>query len=168
MSKFVIMTAYDLITRKLYSRRKFNPLEEDACKLMKKRKWTMHEEAKLDSNVREYRRVLSDWVKQRAERKIDHFTKASKPLNWPPLRVDPFMAWDPGPLRKKGRIRSTLYQLGIDFLRWERPLTRSLPLPNGRRLLATGEVVQDGARSVPKNKCPARGRRRGSRGHGSG
>ncbi len=110
--KFVIMTTYELITRKLYSRRKFNPLEEDACKLLKKRKWTTHEEAKLDSNVREYRRVLSDWVKQRTERKIDHFTKASEPLNWPPLVVDPLMAWDISPFRKKGRLRLTLRQLG--------------------------------------------------------
>ncbi len=29
--KFVIMTAYDLITRKLCSSRKFNPLEEDGA-----------------------------------------------------------------------------------------------------------------------------------------
>ncbi len=158
--KFVIMTTYELITRKLYSRRKFNPLEEDACKLLKKRKWTTHEEAKLDSNVREYRRVLSDWVKQRTERKIDHFTKASEPLNWPPLVVDPLMAWDISPFRKKGRLRLTLRQLGVDFVRWERPPTRSLPLPDGRRLLAMGEVVEDRVLDVPKNKHPARGHRR--------
>jgi len=143
--KFVIYTVYELITREFCFREEFYPDELDASKLMKKAKWTAHKDAKLDSPVTEYRRVLNDWAKQRAEmdKKVDHFTKASEPLNWPALRVDPSMVWDRGPVRLRGQLRCTLTQMGKDFLRWERPPTRSLPLPEGQRLLATGEVVQD-------------------------
>jgi hypothetical protein len=35
-----------------------------------------------------------------------------------------------------------MVHLGKDFLRWERPATASLPLAEGQRLLATGEVVE--------------------------
>ncbi|KAK4150628.1 kinase-like domain-containing protein [Chaetomidium leptoderma] len=143
--KFVIFTVYELITREFCFRREFYPHELDASKIMGKRKWVQHKDAQLDSPVEEYRRVLKEWAKRRAEtdKEVDHFTKASTPLSWPPLRVDEFMSYDRSPLRKRGRMRSTLTTLGMDFLSWVRPPTRSLPLPEGQRLLATGEVVQD-------------------------
>ena len=83
-------------------------------------------------------------VKERAkvDKKIDHFMKASEPLDWPSLRVSPDMATDQS-LQRRGILRSTLVQSGKDFLKWERPPTRALPLPDGQRLLATGEVVHD-------------------------
>ena len=141
----MIFTVYELITREFCFRQEFYPDELDASELMKKPKWTAHKDAKLDSPVTEYGRVLNDWAKQRAEmdKKVDHFTKASQPLNWPALRVDPSIAWDQTPFRRRGQFRGTLTQMGKDFLRWERPPTRSLPPPEGQRLLATGETVQD-------------------------
>jgi len=41
------------------------------------------------------------------------------------------------------QFRFILVDRGLDFLKWQRPPTRDLPLPQGRRLLATGEVVVD-------------------------
>lgn len=141
--KFVIFTVYELITREFCFRREFYPHELDESDVLSKKTWAKHREAKLDRPVAEYRRVLAEWVKRRAQtdKEVDHFTKASEPLSWPPLQMEPFMAWDQSPLRKRGRMRSTMVQLGKDFLRWERPATASLPLAEGKRLLATGEVV---------------------------
>jgi len=143
--KFVIFTLYEIITREFCFRLDFYPDELDASKIMKKPKWKKHRNAQLDSPVEEYRRVLGEWAKRRAEidKKIDHFTKASKPLNWPPLVISPDMAIDQGNFKRRGAMRSTLTRLGKDFLRWERPPTQALPLPDGQRLLETGEVVRD-------------------------
>ncbi len=138
--KFVIFTVYEIITREFVFRREFYPHELDEKSLMRKRKWEKHRKAQLDSPVEEYRRVLSEWVKRRAkvDQKIDHFTKASEPLDWPPLSVSPDMM-DQGPLRRRGMMR----EFATDYLRWERLPTRALPLPNGQRLLATGDIVHD-------------------------
>lgn len=46
-------------------------------------------------------------------------------------------------LKRKGRMREVMVMLGKDFLEWQRPPTSSMPLPQGQRLRATGEVVQD-------------------------
>jgi hypothetical protein len=88
---------------------------------------------------------LREWVKKRAktDKVVDHFTKSSQPLNWPPLCVDEFMAQDPSPFKRRGRLRCVLVELGREYLTWERPPTKALPLPDGQRLLATGEVVED-------------------------
>jgi hypothetical protein len=34
---------------------------------------------------------------------------------------------------------------GENFLKWQRPASRQLPLPQGKRLLATGEIIDDSA-----------------------
>ena len=136
---------YELITRKYCFRREFYPHELDASIIMKKPKWLKHRNVRLDSPVEDYRRVLSEWFKRRnkVDKKVDHFTKASTPLEWPPWQVSPDMAWDDSPLGRRGEMRMTLIELGKDFLKWERPPTQALPLPNGQRLLATGDVIRD-------------------------
>ncbi|KAL2130685.1 hypothetical protein VTI74DRAFT_6098 [Chaetomium olivicolor] len=116
--KFVIFTVYELITREFNFRRKFYPDELDASKVMKQKTWKQHRDSKLDSPIDEYRRLLGEWIKKRAQtdKQINHFTKASQPLNWPPLRVDdPFMASDWSPLKRKGRMREVMIELKKDF-----------------------------------------------------
>lgn len=126
---------------------------------MEQETWEQHQDSKLDSPVDEYRRVLADWVRERAQtdKQIDHFTKASQPLDWPRLRVDdPFLDQDWSPLRRKGRMREVMIKLGKDYLKWDRPPTRALPLPKGKRLLATGQVVEDGDVANISNAPPTR------------
>ncbi len=113
---------------------------------MEQKTWEQHPDSKLDSPVSEYRRLLAEWVAKRAEtdKEIDHFSKASQPLQWPPLHVDdPFLNEDWSPLKRKGRMGEVMVLLGRDYLKWQRPPSSSLPLPQGQRLLATGEVVRD-------------------------
>jgi hypothetical protein len=142
--KFVIFTTYELITREFNFRQEFYPEELDASEIMEQERWEQHPDSKLDSPVDEYRCLLTEWVKTRADNNIDHFTKASRPLEWPPLYVDdPFLNADGTPLKRKGRMREVMIALGKDFLRWQRPPTSSLPLPQGQSLLANGEVVWD-------------------------
>ena len=114
---------------------------------MQQKIWKQHPDSKLDSPVDEYRRLLTEWTQKRtrADKEIDHFTKASQPLQWPPLHVDdPFLNEDWSPVQRKGRMREVMIALEKDFLGWQRPPTSSMPLPQGQRLLATGEVVRDG------------------------
>ncbi len=111
---------------------------------MAKTRWKLHPDVKLDRDVAVYRGMLEEWVKSRAETDIDHFSKASEPLDWPALYVDESVV--PGePTRPgtRGWRREILGENGKDILGWERPLTRSLPLPEGQRLLASGRVVWD-------------------------
>lgn len=147
--KFVIFTLYELITREFEFRLNFYPHELDAAEVMKKKTWPKHPDTQLDHPVEDYRRVLGEWVKRRAEtdKRVDHFSKAAEPLEWPPLQVCEFMKWDDGPLLRRGRMRCTMVQLRKEFPRWERPPTKKLPLPSGQRLLATGEAVNDDGRS---------------------
>jgi hypothetical protein len=136
--KFVMLTMRELITREFCPRLDVQPNELDVNK-----DWVPHQDAKLDSPVEEYKRVLDEWVKRRAELGIDHFSKASEPLDWPPLVVDEFMRFDFTPPLKLGKPRVLMDTSGRKYLTWERPPTTSLPLPRGKRLLATGEVVAD-------------------------
>ncbi len=144
--KFAIFTTYELITRKFNFRQEFYPEELDTPKIMAQRTWKKHPDTQLDSPVTEYRHVLAEWAIRRAEtdKKVDHFSKTARPLSWPPLHVDdPFLDNFRGPVRKLGRMREVMLLLEKDFLRWERPPTSALPLPEGQRLLATGQVVWD-------------------------
>jgi hypothetical protein len=54
------------------------------------------------------------------------------------------MAWDERPCKRRGRMRATVVNFGMDFLNWQLPPTRALPLPNDQRLLATGDIVDKG------------------------
>ena len=141
--KFVVLTLYEIITREFCFRLEFYPEELDASEFMEKPEWEKHNDVQLDSPVEKYRRVLADWVEKRAEvdKKVDHFSKAAEPLNWPPLDLPPEMAQDESPFRRRGWYRSALLHEGISFLQWARPPTAALPLPQGKHLLATGEIA---------------------------
>ncbi|KAL2135814.1 hypothetical protein VTI74DRAFT_6743 [Chaetomium olivicolor] len=143
--KFVIFILYELIAREFSFRDEFYPHELDASEVMAKDEWVKHPDTMLNSPVEKYRRVLAEWLERRAktDKEVDHFTKAVQPLSWPPLQVDEFMTWDRGPFRNRGRLRATMVLLGREYLTWARPPTSALPLPAGKLLLVTGEVVED-------------------------
>ncbi|KAJ2893730.1 hypothetical protein MKZ38_008300 [Zalerion maritima] len=143
--KFVVFTLYEIITRELSFRREISPEELDASRVMRKRTWKKHPDVLLDKPVTKYRQVLAEWVGRRKtiDKEIDHFTKASEPLDLPPVPGFPAEDVAGRPLERAAQNRFELVNLGLDFLKWQRPPTRDLPLPKGRRLLATGEVVAD-------------------------
>ncbi|KAL2259781.1 hypothetical protein VTK26DRAFT_6406 [Humicola hyalothermophila] len=97
----------------------WDPPQMDAAAIMRKRKWVKYRRAWLDSPVDGYVRVLKEWVRARAniDKKINHFSKASAPLTWPPLKIGPSMDWvTMGSLRRVGRPRKELVEQGKDFL----------------------------------------------------
>ena len=149
--KYTILTLYEIITREVCFRLDINPRQPNSSKIMRKAmrmaKWEKHKDTRLDSPVEEYRRVLSDWVAQRAktDKDIDHFTKASRPLSWPPLFLPPVESGFGNLIRRQWvEHRSTCKLKGLSYLRWERPPTRSLPLLRGQHLLSTGEIISHG------------------------
>jgi hypothetical protein len=95
--------------------------------------------------VDEFRRVLCAWAKRRAvtDARVDHFTKASQPIDWPDFHVEPDMLDNSRGYKRPGKLRRELVELGKDFLKWERPPGSAMPPPKGKRLLSTGEVVDD-------------------------
>ncbi|KAM7208363.1 Protein kinase-like domain containing protein [Naviculisporaceae sp. PSN 640] len=145
--KFVIFTIYEIITREFSFRREFEPDELDESVQMAMSVWEKHPDVLLDSPVEDYRRTLEKWSKERAEvdKKVDHFSKASDPLDWPTMRIDtdPEMVTLRPVVRLLGALRGTLVHKKQDYVRWERPATSVMPLPDGQRLLATGEMVVD-------------------------
>ncbi|KAK4141684.1 uncharacterized protein C8A04DRAFT_30670 [Dichotomopilus funicola] len=98
--KFTIFTIHQLITREFSFRQEFYPEELDASEIMSQETWDQHPDSKLDSPVEAYRQLLSEWVERRAveDKKVDHFSKAAQPLEWPALVDDPFLDADGTPL----------------------------------------------------------------------
>lgn len=146
--KYVVLAVYDIITRKLriYEDVK-EPRRLDHNVFLRKEKWVKHRHAKLDSAAEEYHRALSAWVKRRAktDRLVDHFSKASSPLSWPPLRVDADMIDNSLGFDIPGKPRREMIEQGKEFVKWERPGAKAMPPPKGMRLLATGKIVPDDA-----------------------
>lgn len=146
--KFVIFTIYEIITREFSFRGEFEPHELDESKEMKMPVWDKHPDVLLDSPVDDFRRVLETWANKRAEmdKIVDHFSKASEPLEWPALQVEPALVSLGEYENVMGVSRASFVAKKKDYIRWERPATRSMPLPAGQHLLATGEIVEDDVR----------------------
>ncbi len=112
-------------------------LEED-------KEWEQHPDVRLDAPQAEYLSLLNEWVKQRelVDKEITHFTQASEHIGWPVAPPLPEVEYCGTLIRIRSRLRSCLVRTGERFLEWQRPPSRR-PLPKGKRLLATGEVVDD-------------------------
>ncbi|KAK4209735.1 hypothetical protein QBC37DRAFT_48112 [Rhypophila decipiens] len=149
--KFVIFTVYEIITREFNFRQTFEPHELDESMEMNMEVWDKDPDVLLDRPVEDYRRVLEKWAKERAviDKRIDHYSEASEPLSWPVLRTvaDPKLITLGEHFRVLGASRAGFAEAGKEFIRWERPATKALPLPAGQRLLATGEIVDEGGDS---------------------
>lgn len=60
--KFVMLTVQELITREFCSRLDSQPHELDVPQFLVTKDWVPHQDAKLDSPVEKYRRVLNEWI----------------------------------------------------------------------------------------------------------
>lgn len=134
--KCAVFTLYEIITRDLHLREEYYPHELDVSILLDLDTWEKHPDVRLDADPSEYRQILEEWLvkRQDVDKEIDHFSKAPRALDWPPLPD----------FESAARMRQVLILQGEgEFLKWQRPGSRMLPLPKGQRLLATGEVVDD-------------------------
>jgi hypothetical protein len=117
----------------------------DVMDLEESEEWSKHEDVRLDAPIAEYRAVLNEWLARRAtvDKEITHYTQVPDYIDWPdapPLREIDFFGMIE---RMPSILRQALVSWGEKFLRWQRPGSHQLPLPAGKRLLATGEVVDD-------------------------
>lgn len=143
--KCAVFTLYEIITRDLHLREEYYPHELDVSILLELDTWEKHSDVHLDADSSEYRRILEDWLVTRREidKEIDYFTKTPKALDWPPLPE----------FERAARMRQVLIlQGGGEYLNWQRPGSKKLPLPKGQRLLATGEVVDDNTQDEESNQ----------------
>lgn len=143
--KCAVFTLYEIITCDLHLREEYYPHELDVSILLELDTWEKHPDVHLDADPSEYRRILEDWLVTRREidKEIDYFAKAPNALDWPPLPEFEMAA----------RMRQVLVlQGGGEYLNWQRPGSKMLPLPKGQRLLATGEVVDDSDKDEKSNQ----------------
>lgn len=93
--------------------------------------------------------MLDEWTRRRDETSgdITHWKQAKSPIDWPALpEFDPVYLCGQTP-RRDSTLRSELRFRGLGYLTWQRPASCELPVltpeGGGRRLLATGEVVDE-------------------------
>ncbi|POS74460.1 hypothetical protein DHEL01_v207152 [Diaporthe helianthi] len=148
--KCVVFTLYEIITHDLHLREEYLPNELDISILLDLETWAPHPDVDFDADPAEYRRLLEDWlvVRRDIDKKITHFSKAARALEWPPLPK----------FERAARMRQELILQGSgDFLKWQRPGSKKLRLTQGQRLLATGEVVNDSPSDAQNNQKRKRG-----------
>ncbi|KAG8157460.1 hypothetical protein KVR01_012844 [Diaporthe batatas] len=151
--KFTAFTLYEIITRDTHLREENYPEELDMPMVLNTPDWEKHEDVVLDAPVEEYRRHLDEWIATRqadlGERAEEE--KAGIPggpnqppnaLDWPPLPELPYVLFVGTMLNVRAQIRRELVRNDMKFLTWQRPPSCELPLPEGKKLLATGEVVE--------------------------
>lgn len=151
--KFTAFTLYEIITRDTHFRDENYPDELDIAMVLNTSDWEKHEEVVLDAPVEEYRRHLEEWM---ATRQVDlgeraegeHaqmptcLNQAPSALDWPSLPELPEVLFVGTMTRVRAQLRRELVRHGMKFLSWQRPPSCELPLPEGKKLLATGKVME--------------------------
>ncbi|KAI3396789.1 hypothetical protein diail_11689 [Diaporthe ilicicola] len=148
--KFAAFTLYEIITRDTHLRDENHPSELDASMILDTNSsapaWEKHEDVVLDAPVAEYKRHLNEWMAQRAEadaeEQVTSRSQAPSAVDWPPLPEFPEVPFCGPMIRRATQMRQEMIQRGAGFLTWQRPPSCALPLSGGKKLLATGEVVE--------------------------
>jgi hypothetical protein len=117
-------------------------------------KWVKHPDIELDDDVAEFYFELMAWVRgrRRARHKMNHYTEAPQPLEWPRLP------------RRAERLTFLVRHrrdAGLPYVEWRRPPASEVD-PD-RRLLATGRYADEEAAAAAQTGQGDTGRR-GSRG----
>ncbi|KAK3935478.1 shaggy-related protein kinase theta [Diplogelasinospora grovesii] len=129
---YAVFALYDIITRDNFRARfdgRYYLSELDPAEVLDNMQtWEKHPRVRLDSDVAEYRRVLET-------------SPAPSPSAARHCPEIPPVDYNGNMVSRPSLLRQVLVPQGDPFLRWERPPSRHLPLRQGQRLLATGEVV---------------------------
>ncbi|KAK3292479.1 uncharacterized protein B0H64DRAFT_406756 [Chaetomium fimeti] len=155
--KLAIITVFEIITRDHRFREEDYYADELAVSTaLQMEDWEQHPDVRLEEGVTvsEYRRVLDDWVqsrKQGGNKELQGSEQAPAPgaIDWPPMPEFSPVDCSGTMLRRPGQPRRDMIKRGEPFIKWQRPPTSHLPLPAGKRLLATGEVVDDIPQATP-------------------
>jgi serine/threonine protein kinase len=165
--KLAIITVYEIITRDVsFREEEYWPDEVAASTALQMEEWEQHPNVRLEEGVTvsEYRRVLADWVNDRRQgvnKDIRDYKQALEAIDWPAMPEFSLVDCAGTMMRRPSQMRQGMIRRGEPFIKWyvstlcvsiarvlmllcrQRPPTRHLPLPAGKRLLATGEVVDD-------------------------
>lgn len=154
--KFAAFTLYEIITRDTHLRDENYPHELDAAMVLDTSQggaapaWEKHEDVVLDAPVAEYRQHLDEWMTTRRAAVTDGGKEEQVPgrrdqapgaFEWPPLPEIPEVPFCGAMLRRATQPRWWMDRRGAKFPTWQRPPSCALPLTEGKKLLATGEVV---------------------------
>ncbi|KAI5460678.1 kinase-like domain-containing protein [Mariannaea sp. PMI_226] len=141
--KNTIFTLYEIITRDAHFREENHPYEIDPSMVMDLSTWEKHLDVHLDADIAEYRQVLQEWVSTRkdVDTEITLWTQAPRCLDWPLLPQFPEVMWVGAMTSIDYQFRQEMLRIGADFLKWQRPASCELPLPEGQLLLASGQVI---------------------------
>ena len=143
--KLVTLSLYEIITRDMHFRGENEPEDLEISWITDMETWEKHPDVQLEADVSEYRHILDEWVVVRREedKKMTNWTQAPRLIDWPLLPEFPQVDWlgkmEPRPYSP----REHLVRTGRGHLHWQRPASCHLPLPKGRYLLATGQVVEE-------------------------
>jgi hypothetical protein len=148
--KFAAFTLYEIITRDTHLRDENYPHELDASMVLNvdgaAAAWEKHEDVVIDAPVEYYRQHLDEWMARRAdadaEGQVRSWSQAPRAVDWPPLPEFPKVPFCGMMISRATQMRQEMVQRGARFVAWQRPSSCALPLPSGKKLLATGEVVE--------------------------
>ncbi|KAK0666063.1 hypothetical protein QBC41DRAFT_367175 [Cercophora samala] len=145
--KLAVFAVYEIITRDISYREETDLEDLDMAQVLDQEEWEQHSDVQLEEGVpvSEYRRVLTEWVSSRkkTEGEIRFYKQAPEFIDWPGLPEFPLVEFVGSVTRRPSQMRSEMIKRGEPFIKWQRPPTAQLPLPEGQRLLATGEVVAE-------------------------
>lgn len=156
--KLAAFTLYEIITRDTHLRDENQSHELDAAMVLDTAEggaalaWEKHEDVVLDAPVAEYRRHLDEWmatrlvagpVGEKGEEALVHWDQAPGAFEWPPLPEIPETLFCGAMLRLAAQLRQSMVRRGAQIPAWQRPPNCALPLSEGKKLLATGEVVEE-------------------------
>ncbi|KAH6853577.1 hypothetical protein B0I37DRAFT_10146 [Chaetomium sp. MPI-CAGE-AT-0009] len=147
--KLAIVTIYEIITRDFsFREEEYYPDELAASTVLQMEDWEQHPDVRLEEGVTvsEYRHVLENWVKDRRQginKEVRDYKQAPEAIDWPSMPESSLVDRAGTMMVRPGEMRQGMIKRGEPFIKWQRPPTRHLPLPDGKRLLATGEVVDD-------------------------
>lgn len=142
--KLAVFTLYEIITRDMHLREENYPHELDMSMVLgpNAESWEKHPDVCLDADVAEYRGLLEEWLGKRrlVDQEVTHFSQVPDALDWSML--PDFPVGSDGEPGRSAQMRQEMIMRGeSNFLRWQRPGSRELPLLRGQHLLVTGEVV---------------------------
>lgn len=145
--KLAVFAVYEIITSDI-SYREENELEDlYVAQVLDQEEWEQHPDVQLEEGVpvSEYRRVLMEWVSSRkkTEKETTFYKQAPEFIDWPGQPGFQLVDFVGRVTRRASQMRSQMIKRGEPFIRWQRSATAQLPLREGQRLLATGEIVTE-------------------------
>lgn len=144
--KLAVFAVYEIITSDISYREESELEDLDVTQVLDQEEWEQHPDVQLEGvPVSEYRRILMEWVSSRkkTEKETTFYKQAPEFIDCPGQPGFPLVDFVVSVTRRASQMPSEMIKRGEPFIRWQHSATAQLPLPEGQRLLATGEIVTE-------------------------